>query len=425
MTDFILALFEQFPLQLFIAAFLFMKPLKRRRFFLLRAVGVTAVVALLYGIVERQNTLQVPQLAIDALTLLLIASVFCCVWFCYDCKFKEVLFYGTCAYAAQNFAYNLHRIFKTTIGFSYGTLSSAIFFVVSLSAVYAAAALWLVPRLKSRETARINGWRLVVNVLFLFVIASVFSPRIRSASEDELLLCCYALAGDALVLALQLGLFKESTLQWRNEMMEQLFRLEQKQQEMSKENIALINIKCHDLKKQISALRSWKDDGEREACIREMEESVMIYDSAIKTGNDTLDTLLMEKLLFCEKYKIKISCIADGAKLNFMKPFDIYSLFSNALDNAIEAVRAEADTEKRIISFDVSARGKILGIHFENYYRGNLKFRDGLPVTTKSDERYHGYGMISMRHVVEKYRGTLSVCARDNVFALNIIFPLP
>lgn len=57
-----------------------------------------------------------------------------------------------------------------------------------------------------------------------------------------------------------------------------------------------------------------------------------------RTGNETLDIVLTDKLLYCEKNNVTITCIADGKSLSFMSEEDIYSLFGNALDNAVLAV---------------------------------------------------------------------------------------
>lgn len=70
----------------------------------------------------------------------------------------------------------------------------------------------------------------------------------------------------------------------------------------------------------------------------EIEKSVSLYDANVKTGNTVLDTILTEKSLLCYKKGIILSCVADGENIAFMEDADVYSLFGNALDNAIEAV---------------------------------------------------------------------------------------
>ena len=69
------------------------------------------------------------------------------------------------------------------------------------------------------------------------------------------------------------------------EIMNLLWKNKQEQYELTKENIAFINQKCHDLKHQIHALRKLdKEEFEKYLC--EMEGSVQIYESIVKTGPD-------------------------------------------------------------------------------------------------------------------------------------------
>ena len=134
--------------------------------------------------------------------------------------------------------------------------------------------------------------------------------------------------------------------------------------------------------------------------------------------------MLAEKTLLCENKNIQFNCIADGYSLGFMRPSDIYSLFGNAIDNAIEAVERNADESRRCIGMSVKESKGMISAHFENYYAGELDFDDGLPLTTKSDKRYHGFGMKSIKMLAEKYGGYVSVKAEDGVFNLNILLPI-
>ncbi|MBQ7323104.1 MAG: sensor histidine kinase [Clostridia bacterium] len=201
--------------------------------------------------------------------------------------------------------------------------------------------------------------------------------------------------------------------------------MNQEQRLMAKENIDLINRKCHDIKHQIENLRCLTTNTEMQQNLQELENCVGIYDSILKTGNSTLDAVLTEKKLFCERYKINFSCIIDGCTLGFMEDEDIYALFGNALDNAVECVIKNTEETQRLISIKVSPVGKMLSIHFDNYCENEIVWKDGLPMTGKVDRASHGYGMRSIRHVVDKYQGTMTVFQKDNMFNLNIVLPIP
>ena len=138
--------------------------------------------------------------------------------------------------------------------------------------------------------------------------------------------------------------------------------------------------------------------------------------------NGVLDVLLTEKSLFCEQNGILFTCMADGEKLSFIEDGDLYCLFGNIVDNALEAVKALPDREQRVINLLVRSQGDLLLVQAENYFAGSLEFKDGLPVTTKADRTSHGFGLHSIRLIARKYGGVLTTGARGNVFHLNILF---
>lgn len=156
-----------------------------------------------------------------------------------------------------------------------------------------------------------------------------------------------------------------------------------------------------------------------------MEQSVRIYEVLAKTGNEVLDTVLTEKSLYCEANGIQAHCVADGSLLSFMDPVDLYTIFGNALDNAIESVRDSEDREKRIIDVLVYAEKQMLVIQIINPVSGELRFdREGLPMSTKVNDGYHGFGLKSIRHTVKRYGGFLTVKVENGCFYLQILLPV-
>ena len=190
---------------------------------------------------------------------------------------------------------------------------------------------------------------------------------------------------------------------------------------MYKRNAELINRKCHDLKHEIAVLRGISESTERESYIAELENAIRFYDTKIKTGNEVVDILLSEKSLRCREGDIEFSCIVDGRALDFMTPVDLSVLFGNALDNAIASVIREPE-EKRIISLNVAGQQDMLFIHMENECSDELHFEDGLPVTTKEDKRFHGFGTRSIRYIAQKYGGEAEMSYQNGKFILDILF---
>ena len=103
---------------------------------------------------------------------------------------------------------------------------------------------------------------------------------------------------------------------------------------------------------------------------------------------------------------------------------EVYSLFGNALDNAMRAVREVDDPDRRSISLVVRRVGELVSIHVENHFAGTLRFEGGLPQTTQESPG-HGLGTRSMRGIVERHGGTLALGTRGSVFTLDALVPIP
>ncbi len=196
-----------------------------------------------------------------------------------------------------------------------------------------------------------------------------------------------------------------------------------KNYKIRQESIDLINQKYHDLKHQIAVLRA--ESGEkRNAVLDNMEQEIKAYEAQNKTGNKVLDTVLTGKSLTCRTKNIQLTCVADGTALDFMDVMDISALFGNALDNAIESTDKITDPERRLIHLSVARQKGFAAIRIENCFDGELKFEKGLPVTTKKDVLYHGFGVKKPQNAAAKYGGTATITTREGWFELRVLIPL-
>lgn len=204
---------------------------------------------------------------------------------------------------------------------------------------------------------------------------------------------------------------------------EQLWEKTKLRYEMSKESIAVVNQHYHDMKHQMLILSTMSDEDKRKAKLFDMESRIASYDAVVRTGNDYLDTVLTEKKLICQNNHIAMSCIADGKQLTFMDELDLYTLFGNALDNAIEANKNIPNENNRWISVQIQNKKGILLVEIVNPYEGSLTFGiDKLPLTTKPDTISHGFGTKSIRQIIEHYGGQMIIKTEQQKYLLRIIF---
>ena len=256
-------------------------------------------------------------------------------------------------------------------------------------------------------------------IFFAIVVLTIGFTRVADALGDSgsVTVSLYAVACCVMVLAVQLILFHEMDLQAENDTIRLLWQEDQRQYELTKRTIDTINIKHHDLKHRLAEMNAMlsKED------MLSIEDAVRVYGSRMKTGNEALDVLLTRNSLICGEEGISLTYTGNGADFSFMSTMDVYSLFGNAVDNAIEAVRKLKDPEKKIVDIVTEKTGDMITIVVTNYCEGPVKMADGLPVTDKTEEEgFHGFGMKSMRLLAQKYGGTMLVRQEEDLFVLTI-----
>lgn len=426
--EFVLFVLNGFHVQLLIAGFLFWRHLKLRinRAIAITLLGTYCVIPFVFLLPGYFPTfLQHIDIGIWGQSYYLIAIAYgALLWLCF--KFSNIqhfLFFYIPAIIIQHGLYDVNSIIDQLCSALPELASNALHLMVMIL-LYAAVHfffIWRLPKENGFDAPR-SGYL----ILFTFFAAFlVYGLSVWTRANEPFtygaylfdLICC------VLTLVVHFGKFNQSKLEREKELILQILQGERDKHQLSTQTIEMINRKSHDLKYQIASLKKMSKT-EQLASISELESAVNFYDNTLKTNNETLDVLLYERSLFWEKFGINFSCIADGAKLNFMKPEDIYSLFGNALDNAIESVQSIKDTNKRIISLNIAMKGNILVITVSNYYNQDLLFDDGLPITTKPDKEYHGFGIKSIRYIAEKYGGTISIQPQNGIFKLIVMMPV-
>lgn len=431
-----------FLTELLLAEGLFTFRLRRRENFFWRLVGSILALYLIVFFLPILRTEQASlAVALNSVTFLLIfvlSVVF--LYITFREPFINILFCALASYTTQHLAYEIYSLVVTVTGISEGVSGAygygeipmeyngftAIAYADSYAIVY--FLMYVVFGRKIRKNSDLHVKNSVVVALatvtlFTVIVFNLIVVQRIDENTDMLIVCLtyvYDIMCCLFVTSIQFGLSVSSRMKNELEIIRQLRTKEHEQYIIAKENMDLINLKCHDLKYQIRRLSTQGRLDEQ--VTQEIEQSIEIYDSVFKTGNEVLDVVLTEKGLLCNKNGIKLTCMADGKSLDFVSSSDLYSLFGNAVDNAIEAVREIQDKNKRTIGVIVRSVNGFVSISVHNYYSNKIQMVDGLPVTTKEDKRYHGFGLKSIRMIVEKYDGDLSVVTEEGVFYLNILF---
>ncbi len=221
----------------------------------------------------------------------------------------------------------------------------------------------------------------------------------------------------------QYFIYETNYFQRERDLVSQLLKEKNAQYEFNRENIEFIQRKSHDLKRQLRALEL-AGENERQSVLEETRRAAEFYDATVHTGHEVLDTLLTEKNLLCANRGIRLSCAVSIKDIGSIGTVDLYTMLSNALDNAIEGVERISEQGMKTIRFSMAERKGMLFIEVENYYEGTILLKDGVPITSKADAGNHGIGVKSIRTLAQKYGGVIEISTEDQTFLLQILIPL-
>lgn len=407
-----------FVTEVLIAELIFLYSAQKREKFLLRYLISTAVCLLVaYFFPVPRNMMSSPLYQLVRFLFLFGLTIAVT-----QCSFlvspSPLLAACVAGYASQHTAYHVtnlisHTEFLMDIA-DRGRVLELIVFPIVYLLLFLTFGLF-VARNECHKKSDIRFNILSVIIVFICVVLSRFARYLDEFGDISVSI--YTITCCLLALTVQFVLYRMVDLRHEIDTVRLLWQEERKQYAISKKNIELINIKTHDLKHKLSALQGQLPQEELDS----IRDAVRIYDSNIKTGNEALDVLLTENSLRCSQEGILLTYMGNGADLGFMNIMDVYSLFGNAVSNAVEAVQTLSDPEKRVIDIVSERKGDIINISITNYFSGELRFEDGLPLTHKQEEAgYHGFGMKSMRLIAEKYGGKITARADGEVFNLSI-----
>lgn len=137
------------------------------------------------------------------------------------------------------------------------------------------------------------------------------------------------------------------------------------------------------------------------------------------SGNSIIDTVLSYKTTFAKSKNIDVVVTYKNLKNICISGIDMSILLGNALDNAIEAVELVEDIDlKRIEVFVYIKNGQIF-IIVKNPVKTNINVEH--LQTTKKNNVAHGYGILNMRSIAQKYDGSVTFDCEENVFSTFIV----
>lgn len=180
----------------------------------------------------------------------------------------------------------------------------------------------------------------------------------------------------------------------------------------------------HDMNNHILCINSMSTDKEDiNKYIDNIRKDLKQFKEIYNTGNMILDIILNEKQNICNENNIDLTCDVNFSKCNFIEMTDVCSIFSNILDNAIEACN-KICMDKKYIKIRGTLVKSYYVIRCENSKINKLEIKNSKIITSKKDKFIHGIGLKSVQSSLKKYNGDLEIEDFKNKFLLQIYIPI-
>ena len=180
--------------------------------------------------------------------------------------------------------------------------------------------------------------------------------------------------------------------------------------------------KLHDMKYHYLLIEEYLKNNEINDALNYIHSMIKEIDCLQKnhySGINEIDYLLSNKITYAKKFNIQI--ILDlNILFNPIKDYEICILLGNLLDNAIEAVQSLENTQKKIY-LNMRTENSMFILKITNPYKGARNISDGHYLTTKNDKTIHGFGLDSVKKILNSYGGKLEIVDDGNTFCVMAI----
>lgn len=266
-------------------------------------------------------------------------------------------------------------------------------------------------------------------VCAFFILSTIQTMSKEGVTEDVLeyygiyaSIACVVM----IILIIWQGIFSKKELEYKKQ--KEMYNLYMEMQESHIKNIIEQDERMrrfrHDLNKHFIALSGYASEGNNKNISEYLDQ--MIINSSIDdikeyTGNRAVDAIIRQIESETHEKNINFEARTSKLKCENIMVFDLCTIVSNLLKNAVEACEKIEMQEDKKIQFTFCNYESHIYICVKNTILEKVVMENDELVTTKNDKKEHGYGSGNVYRTVKKYEGDLNYKCDDNWFEAEII----
>jgi len=180
----------------------------------------------------------------------------------------------------------------------------------------------------------------------------------------------------------------------------------------------------HDYRNHIQTMKAHAAAGDMDAIrayLDGLDADLATVDTVIKTGNAMADAILNSKISLARAKGIAVTADAHIPLALTTSDIDLCVIIGNLFDNAIEASLA-LPQERRHIRVYMDMKNTQLYISFTNLTAGGKLKKTGGRFRSSKGEG-HGFGLVRIDGIVERYDGYISRNSEAGAFTTEILLP--
>ncbi len=181
---------------------------------------------------------------------------------------------------------------------------------------------------------------------------------------------------------------------------------------------------AHDINRHISALKTWisgESDKKAEKYLSDLSDTAKQLQPRIRNQNEILEIILNTISSTCEKEQIQLDMDIEDFSMKFISDMDITTIFSNLLDNAVDACM-EIENAPKTIQIVLCQKMGLIALRITNTC---ICREEELPEKWHSTKKNHtGIGLSNVQKTVEKYEGVVSVKTKQEIFQVSVTVPI-
>lgn len=182
----------------------------------------------------------------------------------------------------------------------------------------------------------------------------------------------------------------------------------------------------HDMKNHVMVVTAFLQKNQvekaKEYLSRMLDKLNGMY-SYIETGNSLLSHILNQKLEYAHEQGILVKAQIENLGFAKMESVDFVSLLTNLLDNAIESAGEQLGEKRPEIHIQIERKRGYETILVKNTITASVLQNNPELKSTKEDEAAHGYGILQIRQIAEKYGGLHRFYEEEGMFCAAVMVP--